>query len=97
MLTIEKLRIYEQFDGDIDGWVRTSSGQATAGMTDADWYLIDELLLGLAVVNAGVASPAYSQQVEQLLLANTDEQATRSCLHALAMRRGPRNAASVSG
>lgn len=34
MLTVEKLKIYEQFDGDIDGWARASRGQASPGMTD---------------------------------------------------------------
>lgn len=93
MLTVDKLKIYEQFDGDIDGWARASRGQATSGMTDADWYLIDELLMGLATVKTGVASLSYAQQVEQRLLASTSDQATRSILHALATRRGSHHAA----
>ena len=93
MLTIDKLRIYERFDGDIDGWARASRGQATTGMTDEDWYLIDELLMGLATVKTGVASPSYAQQVEQRLLASTSDQATRILLHALASHRGSHNAA----
>jgi len=93
MLTVDKLRIYEQFDGDIDGWARTSSGQATTGMTDEDWYLIDELLMGLATIKTGVASASYAQQVEQRLLASTGDQATHSILHTLAARRCSHNAA----
>lgn len=86
MLTVDKLRIYELFDGDIDGWVRASRGQATTSMTDEDWYLINELLMGLATVKTGVASASYAQQVEQRLLACTADQATRSILYALATR-----------
>ncbi|MDO9198489.1 hypothetical protein [Rhodoferax sp.] len=93
MLTVDKLRIYEQFDGDIDAWARASRGQATTGMTDEHWYLIDELLMGLATVKTGVASPSYAQQLEQRLLASTSDQATRGILHALATRRGSPNAA----
>ena len=93
MLTVDKLRIYEQFDGDIDAWARASRGQATTDMTDEDWYLIDELLMGLATVKTGVASPSYAQQLEQRLLASTSDQATRGILHALATRRGWPNAA----
>ena len=93
MLTVDKLRIYEQFDGDMDGWALASRGQATTAMTDEDWYLIDELLMGLATVKTGAASPSYTQQVEQRLLASTSDQATRSILHALATRRGSHNAA----
>jgi len=93
MLTVDKLKIYEQFDGDIDGWARASRGQASTGMTDEDWYLIDELLLGLAAVIADAAAPSYAQLVEQRVLENTDDQAARNRLHALAARRGPRDAA----
>jgi hypothetical protein len=93
MLTLDKLRIYEQFDGDIDGWARATSGQTSTGMTDEDWYLIDELLMGLATVKTGLASASYAQQVEQRLLASTSDQATHSILHALATRRGSHNAA----
>ncbi|MDO9166157.1 MAG: hypothetical protein Q7U13_08630 [Rhodoferax sp.] len=93
MLTVDKLRIYEQFDGDIDGWARAFRDQATPGMTDEDWFLIDELLMGLVTVRTGVASSSYAQQVEQRLLASTNDQATRSILHELATRRGSHDAA----
>jgi hypothetical protein len=93
MLTVAKLRIYEQFDGDIDGWARASRGQAAAGMSDADWYLIDELLLGLAAINSGAASASYSQQLERRLLATTHDEAARHRLDVLARRRVPRRTA----
>ena len=93
MLTIDKLRIHARFDGDIDGWARASRGHATTGVTDEDWYLIDALLMGLATIETGVASPPYARQVEQRLLASTSDQAARSLLHALASRRGSHNAA----
>lgn len=92
MLTLDKLRIYEQFGGDIDAWARASRGQATSGMTDEDWHLIDELLMGLATLKTGMASPSYAQQVEQRLIASTSDEATRNILHALATRPGPNNA-----
>lgn len=56
MLTVEKVRTYEQFDGDIDGWVRAFEGKGKSCMTDADWYLINELIMGLAVATSGVRS-----------------------------------------
>jgi len=93
MLTADKLRIYQQFDGDIDGWARAFRGQATNGMTDEDWYLIDELLMGLCTAKTGAALPSYVRQVEQRLLACTSDPATRSILHALAIRRSSHNAA----
>jgi len=53
-------------------------------MTDADWYLIDSLLLDLAAINHKLASPTYAAEIEQQLLANSDNPATRSYLRAMA-------------
>ena len=86
MLTVEKVRTYEQFDGDIDGWVRAFQGKGKSCMTDADLYLINELLMGLAAVAAGLASPSFSRQVENKVLASTADEATRVALRALVAR-----------
>lgn len=84
VLTLEKLRVYESFDGDIDGWARTSRPQNPAGMTDEDWFLIDELRQALHQVAARLASPHYAAQVEQRLLAVTDGDPVRERLRRLA-------------
>ena len=86
MLTIDKLKIYEQFGGDIDAWSRTSRDSASTEMMDEDWYLIDELLSALFAVRTGVASRSFSQQLDQQLLANTHDEATRDRLRTLAAR-----------
>lgn len=93
MLSLDKVKIYAQFDGDIDGWARSARDESAAAMSDVDWYLIDELLQGLAAVKAGVATASYAEQVEQRLLASTEDEATRHCLRALAKSRCPRDAA----
>jgi hypothetical protein len=93
MLTVEKLRIYEAFDGDVDGWARSSAGKDASRMADGDWLLIDELLTGLATVEAGLASAAFSRQLESRLLACTADEPARIALRALAARRGPSDAA----
>ncbi len=87
MLTVEKLKIYEKFGGDIDGWARMSRGRDPSGMTDADWYLIDELLTGLAVAAAGSASSSFSQHVEARMHASTADGAARDALRAIATRQ----------
>lgn len=87
VLTLEKLRVYESFEGDIDGWARTARPRNLAGMTDEDWYLIDELRQALHQVAAGLASPHYAAHVEQRLLAVTDGDPVRERLRRLADRR----------
>ena len=93
MITLEKLRTYQKFNGDIDGWARTSQGIVESSMTDADWYLIDELLMGLTTVGTGTASPSFVHAVETRLLTCTVDEATRAALRALVVGKGPSNVA----
>ena len=84
MLTLEKIQVYESFNGDIDGWARTARPGNPADMTDEDWFLIDELRQALYLVAAGLASPHYQSQLEQRLRETTDGEAVRDRLLQLA-------------
>jgi len=84
MLTLGKLAVHQRFGGDLDGWTRTTGGQDDSGMRDEDWFLIDELLQGLALVASGQASPAYAEALERRLLDVTADDATRQALRELA-------------
>ena len=87
MLTVAKLMTYAKFNGDIDGWVRAADSDDAANLTDADWYLIDELLMNLATVASGRASAAFAAGVERRLQACAADATTRDALRALAARR----------
>ncbi len=93
MITLEKLRTYEAYNGDMDGWVRSSMGKEKSFMSDADWYLIDALLMGLATVGADLASPSFVHEVETRVRASTADDATRAELRALAARQRRNTAA----
>jgi len=82
MLTLEKLKVYRQFDGDIDGWARWSEHDSS-GMTDDDWWLIDELRQVLHLVASGQATPELQRSVEQRLLSVTADEPTRQMLRNL--------------
>jgi hypothetical protein len=86
MITLEKLRIYEAFNGDLDGWVRSSTGDEKSFIGDADWYLIDALLTDIAAADSGRASPAFAHEVETRLATSTADDATRDALRALPQR-----------
>jgi len=87
MINLAKLRIYGEFNGDIDGWARASTCKVKSIMTDADWYLIDELLMGLTTVGTGLASPSFVRELETRILATTVDEATRVALRALVVQR----------
>lgn len=84
MLTLDKLNVYQRFGGDLDGWARTTGDRDDSGMRDEDWFLIDELLQGLAQIASGQASQAYAAAHEQRLLDATADEATRQALRDLA-------------
>lgn len=84
MLTLDKLKVYQRFAGDLDGWAHTTGGSDASGMRDADWFLIEELRQGLALVAAGQATQAFASALEQRLLDAADDDATRQALRALA-------------
>ncbi|MBP6095781.1 MAG: hypothetical protein KBF58_07760 [Methyloversatilis sp.] len=86
MLTLDKLKAYGVFGGDIDGHAR-STGKDKPVITDADWYLIDELLMALDTVASGMASAGFIERLERRMAENTADQATRDALTELAARR----------
>jgi hypothetical protein len=83
MLTLDKLRIYRRFDGDMDGWAQTATGHDASSIADDDWFLIEELRQGLALVATGQASHTYAASLESRLLDTTADEATRQALRAL--------------
>ena len=83
MLTLDKLDVYRRFGGDIDAWARTCGSGDPSGMTDEDWFLIDELRQALAMVASGLASPEFSASVERRLVASTVDEQTRRALRAI--------------
>ena len=75
MITQEKLRIYEKFGGDIDGFQRGSRIGERESITDQDWRLIEEILQSLLIVESGLASADFEAEVRaQATAAAQDEQ-----------------------
>jgi hypothetical protein len=73
MITREKLRVYENYDGDIDAWARASKLSELA-ITDQDWCLIGEILQSLHIVQSGLASVEFEAQARaRALHASQDE------------------------
>lgn len=59
-----------------------------AALSDADWRLIDELLQGLALAAGGLASAAFSREIERKAAASTTaDEAARAALLALVSAR----------
>jgi hypothetical protein len=66
-ITPEKLRIYEKFHGDIDGFARGGTLSEKQSITGEDWRFIDEILQSLVIVQAGLADPEFESRVQARL------------------------------
>lgn len=84
MITLSKILTYRRFLGDIDGWARTTGGNDSSGIDDADWRTIDELRQALALTASGHASPSFCRDAERRLNDCTDGDASREALRQLA-------------
>lgn len=86
MLTRQKLDIFEEFDGDIDGWTRMRRDADNSLMTVEDWNLIDTLVMNLGIAESGLASPEFRTKTEKLLRENATDETTREAVQSLAAR-----------
>lgn len=80
MITREKLVIYEKFSGDIDGFSRGSSLSERKLITDLDWHLIDELVRGLSIVQAKLATVDFEESVRKRMLGEVQDELARAYL-----------------
>jgi hypothetical protein len=85
MLTLEKLKTYRRFGGDIDGWARCQDGTDDCGMTDADWHLIDELIGALHLVASGKASSQFVAVVQRRVIESAADDQTREELRNMSI------------
>lgn len=62
MLTPEQFALYQRFGGDLDARTRMAP-DTRALLSDAEWALIDELRMQIAVLRSGRASEAFAMTV----------------------------------
>jgi hypothetical protein len=76
MITKQKIKVFEEFKGDIDSWFRIGPRKEKALMTDEDWALISGFLQDINLVQKGLASKDFSEKLEKRLTANCDTEST---------------------
>ena len=86
MLTRQKLDIFEEFDGDIDGWTRMRRDTDNSLITVEDWNLIDRLITNLGIAESGLASHEFRAETEKILHENAADETTREAVRGLAAR-----------
>ncbi len=87
MITQEKIKIYNSFQGDVDGWARMDSKKEKAIMNDGDWFFIDGLLQDIQLVKKGLTSKEFSDTLQRRLIENCDNPETINQLRKVANKQ----------
>jgi hypothetical protein len=74
MITIEKIRIYNYFNGDIDGWARAGTKEQKAIIQDKDWFLIEGFVQDIRLGKKGLASETYMKAIAERLSESCDSE-----------------------
>lgn len=76
MITENKIKLYNKYSGNIDGWARNNSKKELAIMSDDDWFLIDGFIQDLTLVKNGLVSLEFNNSLNDRLKENCDTEET---------------------
>ena len=83
MITLEKLRIYEKYGGDIDHLARMQNESDLKTITTEDWAQIGGLIQDMGMENKNLISESYREKIKRRLENETDNQETMQELKRL--------------
>jgi hypothetical protein len=76
MITLEKLKEYEEYHGFYDGFYIQKVKKGTNISSDADWILIRNLIEDIRLVTKGLASKEFAINLDLKLKENCANKAT---------------------
>lgn len=76
MITIVKLKEYEEYHGYYDGFYLQKVKYGTNVTNDDEWYLIGGLIQDIRLVNKGLASKEFLDNLRKRLKENCDSDDT---------------------
>lgn len=76
MITIEKLKEYEEYDGYYDGFYIQKVKNGTNITSDDEWYLIGNLIQDIRLIKKGLASKEFARNLEMKLQEHCDNENT---------------------
>ena len=84
MITMANLKEYEEYHGYYDGFYMQKVKNGTNLTTDTEWYLINDLIQDVQLVDKGLASKEFSDNLQKRLRENCDNEGTITQLKELA-------------
>ena len=67
MITLDKLKLYLKYDGDIDMWSRVNNNEEQQIISEEEWSQIQNLLQELYLIEIGKTSEAYESEIRTKL------------------------------
>jgi hypothetical protein len=67
MISIDKIKIFCKYQGDIDFWARSGSKKEKLIIDDNDWYIIDTLIQDMLLVRKGLSTKEFKENLDNKL------------------------------
>jgi hypothetical protein len=74
MITIDKIKIFDSFRGDIDGLARAGRDSEKKLFDNNDWSLIDSFYQDIELINRRLAAPTFIDQTIAKLKDNCNDE-----------------------
>ncbi|HEY1031074.1 MAG TPA: hypothetical protein VGD89_04835 [Flavipsychrobacter sp.] len=84
MITEQKIRTYISYNGDIDAWARAAS---MTNIENEDWYIIENLIQDLVMMEHDVVADKYKHEVENKLAKQCADEHTIALMKAFAQKQ----------
>jgi hypothetical protein len=84
MITENKIKVFNKYNGDINSWVKSGSKKEESIMSDHEWYLIESFIQDIRIIKKGLASKENSENLNKNLVENCDSVETINQLKNLA-------------
>ncbi len=83
MITREKLKIFDEYKGNVENWLLTSKDKETL-MKDTDWVLIKEIIQRLSAVAKGRASKEFTEKTGLLISRHVEQDSLEDLMNIVA-------------
>lgn len=83
MITLQKIKIYKKYSGNIENWDRFGKMQDKGFLEYEEWELIDELIQNLELVQNGLTSACFKKDILHKLNDVCDSEKTQQELKSL--------------
>lgn len=83
MITIEKLKVFRKFKGDIDNFSRFGTKSQKTLLNDNDWSSIARIVFDLSLLQKGVVSSELRAKIEEELKNECENEETVKFLKQL--------------